>query len=730
MRAAEAMSELADSLLSEVSPHSQTSTVTLEDLELLLVEGLASSEPLSLEENSERIESSPLVSSTPPHEQDTSKHLEEWVAKLQAEVVSLRGHKVHCKQASLSLLRELLQVRGRMQLQSSELRQLWQEMQRVVQVPEKEMQVVSSPPTDQASFPRGWGHCLLDPEPAFRAPTCICFGEIQGGWQVQPAQPHTLLLTVPWGPEPEPDADPGQKAGGGPRSLGPDQEEAGAAGCRAEGLRAGDQPQARQADWVVETGRTGPGGSLQHSAEEPRGNQPEGGPRGGQDAGSTDQAWRRDEPPLSEEGGQAVQLPTEELPGSGAVAMSPQRMKALEGTRLESERSLREELEDHWQKLQELTEDRVQALWGQREQEEEGCLREQCRGLDAAVVRLTKFVRQNQMSLSHILLMEQKARVSKVGLEESQAGELASYMQENLEAIQLASKLSRQETQGAMELLQEKSQVLERSVANLAQQLKDLGEHCLALSWRLELQEQTLGLRLSEAKTEWEGLERKSLEDLALWRKEVAAHLQEVREKVDRLPQQIEGVSDKCVLHKSDADLKILAEGKAREFEVRAMRQELATLLSSVQLLKENNPGRKIAEIQGNLATFQKQMIKLETSIQANKTIQNLKFNTETKLRSEEIAALRESMLHLWSEEGPWPLTLGSRRVFMSLVRQRFFIKDVAPGEQVPMNCWGIYQAMRWLQWKAILLKRVAQQRPEAVSETGHRDTVPQPTPV
>lgn len=34
-----------------------------------------------------------------------------------------------------------------------------------------------------------------------------------------------------------------------------------------------------------------------------------------------------------------------------------------------------------------------------------------------------------------------------------------------------------------------------------------------------------------------------------------------------------------------------------------ALRQELAALLSSVQLLKEDNPGRKIAEIQGKLAT-------------------------------------------------------------------------------------------------------------------------------
>ncbi|XP_023567122.1 coiled-coil domain-containing protein 154 isoform X2 [Octodon degus] len=670
MRAAEAMSELADSLLSEVSPHSQTSTVTLEDLELLLVEGLASSEPLSLEENSERIESSPLVSSTPPHEQDTSKHLEEWVAKLQAEVVSLRGHKVHCKQASLSLLRELLQVRGRMQLQSSELRQLWQEMQRVVQVPEKEMQVF--PGAQNQNQMQILDKRLVEVREALaqiRRKQALQDAERKGSEQ------ETNLRLV--------------KLTGWLRQ----EEQAREAACS----------------------------TLQKSQEET--------------SQKVDHEVAKMQAQLTKLGEEmSLRFLKREAKLCSFLQKSflalEQRMKALEGTRLESERSLREELEDHWQKLQELTEDRVQALWGQREQEEEGCLREQCRGLDAAVVRLTKFVRQNQMSLSHILLMEQKARVSKVGLEESQAGELASYMQENLEAIQLASKLSRQETQGAMELLQEKSQVLERSVANLAQQLKDLGEHCLALSWRLELQEQTLGLRLSEAKTEWEGLERKSLEDLALWRKEVAAHLQEVREKVDRLPQQIEGVSDKCVLHKSDADLKILAEGKAREFEVRAMRQELATLLSSVQLLKENNPGRKIAEIQGNLATFQKQMIKLETSIQANKTIQNLKFNTETKLRSEEIAALRESMLHLWSEEGPWPLTLGSRRVFMSLVRQRFFIKDVAPGEQVPMNCWGIYQAMRWLQWKAILLKRVAQQRPEAVSETGHRDTVPQPTPV
>lgn len=48
--------------------------------------------------------------------------------------------------------------------------------------------------------------------------------------------------------------------------------------------------------------------------------------------------------------------------------------------------------------------------------------------------------------------------------------------------------------------LREKSQALEGSVAGLDQQLKDLSDHCLALSWRLDLQEQTLGLKLSQVR--------------------------------------------------------------------------------------------------------------------------------------------------------------------------------------------------------------------------------------
>ena len=116
-------------------------------------------------------------------------------------------------------------------------------------------------------------------------------------------------------------------------------------------------------------------------------------------------------------------------------------------------------------------------------------------------------------------------RDAKGQLEDSRAGELATYLQENLEAMQLASELAQQEMHGARELvrppgegrarraplpgrrhtqprppqLREKSQALEVSVAELVRQVKDLSDHFLALRWRLDLQEQTLSMRLQEA---------------------------------------------------------------------------------------------------------------------------------------------------------------------------------------------------------------------------------------
>ena len=60
------------------------------------------------------------------------------------------------------------------------------------------------------------------------------------------------------------------------------------------------------------------------------------------------------------------------------------------------------------------------------------------------------------------------------------------------------------------------------------------------------------------------------------------------------------------------------------------------------------------------------------------------------------MATLQESVLRLWSEVGPWTPTLRSRWGPMSLGRQQLFIKDVAPDDVVPMNRWGVYQAVRW----------------------------------
>uniref|UniRef100_A0A8C9IKJ4 Coiled-coil domain containing 154 n=1 Tax=Piliocolobus tephrosceles TaxID=591936 RepID=A0A8C9IKJ4_9PRIM len=658
------MSEPADGGPSGASAPSQLSSVTLEDLGLLLAGDLAGPETLSLEELSERYESSHSPSTASVPEQDTAKRwnqLEQWVVELQAEVACLREHKQRCEHTTRSLLRELLQVRARVQLQGSELRQLQQEVRPAAQAPEKEAPEFSGLQNQMQALDKR----LVEVREALT--------------QLRRRQA---------------------------------QQEAERRGAEQEaGLRLAKLTDLLQQE---EQGREVACGALQKNQED--------------SSRRVDLEVARMQAQVTKLGEEvSLRFLKREAKLCGFLQKSflalEKRMKASESSRLRLEGSLRGELESRWEKLRGLMEERLRALQGQHEvgpggqRTEESHLLEQCQGLDAAVAQLTKFVQQNQASLNRVLLAEAKAWDAKGRLEESRAGELAAYVQENLEAAQLARELARQEMHGELVLLREKNQALEASVAQLAGQLKELSGRLPALSSRLDLQEQMLGLRLSEAKTEWEGAERKSLEDLARWQKEVAAHLRGVREKVDGLPQQIESVSDKCLLHKSDSDLRISAEGKAREFEVGALRQELATLLSSVQLLKEDSPGRKIAEMQGKLAT--NQIMKLENCVQASKTIQNLRFNTEARLRTQEMAALRESVLRLRSEEGP-RTPLGSRKVLPSLARLRVFIKYTAPSEVVPVNCWGVYQAVRWLRWKASLIKLRALRRQGGVPEKPH----------
>ncbi|XP_040109511.1 coiled-coil domain-containing protein 154 [Oryx dammah] len=639
---------------SEASPPSQLSTIALEDLELL-EEELASPEPLNLEEVLENDACSRLPSDASNLEQGTPKRwkqLEQWVADLQAEVASLRGHRARCEHATLSLLRELLQVRACLQLQDTQLKRLQLEVRQAAPAPEKED--VQLPGPQQQNQMQALDKRLVEVREALT--------QIRRKQALQDSE-----------------------------RKGAEQE----ASLRLSEL-TGKLKQEEQ-------DREGACGALQKSQEEV-----------GQKVDHEVARMQAQMTKLGEE--MSLRFLKREARLCGFLQKSflalEKRMKASESARLRAESALREELEGRWRQLQELDTERVRALQGQCQ--EECHLLEQCRGLDKAVVQLTEFVQQNQVSLNRVLLAEQKAWDAKGQLEDSRAGELATYLQENLEAMQLASELAQQETHGAVELLREKSQALELSVAELVRQVKDLSDHFLALSWRLDLQEQTLSMRLREASNEWEVAEQRWREGLTRCREEAEAHLREVQEQVDRLPQQIEAVTDKCVLHKSDLDCKISAEATARELAVEAVRQELAALLSSVQLLREGNPGRKIAEIQGKLATFQNQMMKLETSIQDNKTIQNLKFNTETKLRAEAMATLQESVLRLWSEEGPWAPTLSSRRGPTSLGRQQLFIKDVAPGDVVPVNHWGLCQAVRWLQWKAALMNLAARQTPRS----------------
>nr|XP_051686324.1 coiled-coil domain-containing protein 154 isoform X15 [Oryctolagus cuniculus] len=653
--------ELAASPPSESLP-SRPSTPTMEDLELLL----ASPEPLSRGETEQRGSSRPLVSSASRPEQDTAKRwqqLERQVADLQAEVAHLRGHKERCECASLSLLRDL-------------------ELQRAAQTPEKAALEVSA---GRAAGVGTRGPSLLSPAPS---------PQLHG--------PHNQMQALD-------------------RRL-VEVREALTEVRRRQALQDAERKGAEQEARVRLAKLT----SLLRQEEQAREAACSTLQKGQEDSSQrVDQEVARMQAQVTTLGEEmSLRFLKREAKLCGFLQRSflalEQRMKASEGARLQAEGSLRQELDGRWQKLQEQSEERAQA---QREQEG-GRLLAQCRGLDAAVVQLTKFVRQNQVSLNRVLLAEQKARDAKVCLEESQAGELASHVQESLQAVQLAGQRAQQETQGALELLREKNQALERAVAELALQVEDLGAHCLALGCRLDLQAQTLGQRLSAAQTEWEGAERKSLQDLALWRKEVAGQLGELRDKVDSLPLQVgtgtpplpplrpwdrRGSREPAVLRGRPVS------GGGRLGQVLLPQERLGPEdrgRRRGQLLKEDNPGRKIAEIQGKLATFQSQMVRLGDSVQAHRTVQNLKLNAEAKLRTEEVAALRESVLRLWSEEGPWALTLGSRRLLMSLVRQRFFVKDVGAGELAPVNQWGVYQAVRWLRWKAVLMTLGAPRRP------------------
>ncbi|KAL4675898.1 hypothetical protein H8959_010043 [Pygathrix nigripes] len=195
----------------------QLGALTLEDLGLLLAGDLAGPETLSLEELSERYESSHPPSTASVPEQDTAKRwnqLEQWVVELQAEVACLREHKQRCERTTGSLLRELLQVRARVQLQGSELRQLQQDVRPAAQAPEKEAPEVELPLSCVLGAAASGPGAQLTPAvqaQSSQGPVVPELGGLQG--QVPdpglgPAHSLLFLLAVLWSPEP--DASPGQ----------------------------------------------------------------------------------------------------------------------------------------------------------------------------------------------------------------------------------------------------------------------------------------------------------------------------------------------------------------------------------------------------------------------------------------------------------------------------------------------------------------------------------------
>ncbi|XP_051825379.1 coiled-coil domain-containing protein 154 isoform X5 [Antechinus flavipes] len=634
-----------------------SNSVTLGDLGQLLEDGLRISEPLILDEISDSSEYSLRGSSKFTVEQDSPKRwkqLEQWVADLQAEVVCLRGQKERSDQAVLSLLRELLQIRARIQVQDSELELIRDEVKQLTRIPEKE--------ACEPSSATGQSHMELMEKRLVEVRDALTQVRRKQALQETEKKNFETELTLRLD---KLNGDLKEEAEGRETAcstLLQSQEES---ACRTSRDIAGIQAQALQ---------------------------------------------------LGEE--MSLKFLKREAKLCGHLQKNfmaiEKKMKVSENTRLKSEKNLWEELEVKWQKIQVLNEDHFRSLKHQQEQEESRLL-DQCRALDNAVIQLTEFVRENQTSLNRVLQAEQKNREAQEQYEKESVEKFTMKLQNDISAVRESFDNAHREARSELEKIQEKSQVLEESIGRLVREVRDLSDHFVALSWKFDLQEQTLNLKMSEARKECSEEEKKALEKFIQWQNETIVHLKELQEKVESFLKQIGDVNDRCLLHRNDSDQKIITESRTRKNEMRIVKQELAVVLSALQLLKEDNPNRKIAEIQGKLTTFQSQIMKMENNIQDNKTIQNLKFNTETKLRVEEIAHLRENVMKLWSEEGPWTLTLGSKRMLMSLVRQRFFIKDVGPDEVTQINRWGIYQAVRWLKWKTLLLKLLAKGRPRKV---------------
>ncbi|XP_074135750.1 coiled-coil domain-containing protein 154 isoform X16 [Sminthopsis crassicaudata] len=589
-----------------------SNSVTLGDLGQLLEDGLRISEPLILDEISDNSEYSLRGSSKFTIEQDSPKRwkqLEQWVADLQAEVVCLRGQKERSDQAVLSLLRELLQIRARIQVQDSELELIRDEVKQLARIPEKE--------ACEPSSAIGRSHMELMEKRLVEVREALTQVSRKQALQETEKKNFETELTLRLD---KLNGDLKEEAEGRETAcstLLQSQEES---ACRTSRDIAGIQAQALQ---------------------------------------------------LGEE--MSLKFLKREAKLCGHLQKNflaiEKKMKVSENTRLKSEKNLWEELEVKWQKIQVLNEDHFRSLKHQQEQEESRLL-DQCRALDKAVIQLTEFVRENQTSLNRILQAEQKNRDAQEQYEKESVEKFTIQLHNDISAVRESFDIAHREARSELEKIQEKSQVLEESIGRLVREVRDLSDHFVALSWKFDLQEQTLNLKMSEAKKECSEEEKKALEKFIQWQNETIVHLKELQEKVESFLKQIGDVNDRCLLHRNDSDQKIITESRTRKHEMGIVKQELAVVLSALQLLKEDNPNRKIAEIQGKLTTFQSQIMKMENNIQDNKTIQNLKFNTETKLRVEEIAHLRENVMQLWSEEGPWTLTLGSKRMLMSLVAE------------------------------------------------------------
>uniref|UniRef100_M3XLI6 Uncharacterized protein n=2 Tax=Latimeria chalumnae TaxID=7897 RepID=M3XLI6_LATCH len=373
-------------------------------------------------------------------------------------------------------------------------------------------------------------------------------------------------------------------------------------------------------------------------------------------------------------------------------------MQSSKYTQLQSEKSLKKEFVKNWNTFRAVNEETVQAI-KIYQQTEAAKLLKQYKTLDQNYSKLTQFVKDGKVLLEKVLRAEIIKR-------DAQGKKLAGKTEGLCEHVRVAIATLQQAIGGVQQTLDNeikkllaKVTLMEESSSQEKRVVLDLEARIEATTSMLSLQEHMMSVQLSEVKKNWLDFERKKIETISQTQIALQTQIEELRERVE--------AEDT----KEDLDSRMEADLQAKAQDVTSVRRSRESLHSNVSLMKGENVPRNIAEIQGKLEAFQIQTIKFENSMEDIRTTLNLRLAKETEMRVEEITNLREDLIRLDTEVRSWIQKIRLQELHHTQANRKLFIKEIGAAEATEINRWGIYQAVRWMQWKIILKKLLNKKR-------------------